>query len=134
MTRSYNGFTPEQIDLWSSRQYARLGKHPELRVKTCVACGVDSDVIQHLEDYTQPVGWIIGLCIRCHVVTHGRFDHPQVWSRYVEMVCNGWRFPASKHRATAEAEMLNALGVLKAQSPAQPGAVPCSTRSPTAAG
>ena len=107
MTRSYNGFTPKQIEQWSSRQYSALAKNPERRVTVCVACGVDSYVEQHLEDYTKPLDGIIGLCIRCHVVTHGRFDHPEVWDEYVAKVQDGWRFPALQHGATARSEMFN---------------------------
>ena len=110
MTRSYNGFTPDEIGHWSRRHYAGLRKHPERRVNVCEACGIDSHVDQHLEDYTRPVEGIIGLCIRCHVVTHGRFDHPEVWNRYVGMIRDGSRFPAMKHPMTAKAEMLNRPG------------------------
>jgi hypothetical protein len=107
MTRTYNGFTPEQIDLWSSRQSDGLRKQPERRVKVCVPCRVDSYVDQHLEDYTQPLDGIIGPCIRCHVVAHGRFDHPEVWDRYVGMIRGGWHFPPLQYQQTAKKEMLN---------------------------
>ena len=110
MTRSYNGFSPAEIDQGSKKQYAGLDKHPERRATVCRACGVDSHVIQHLEDYTKPVEGIIGLCIRCHVVTHGRFDHPEVWERYVTKIREGWIFPPSPHQETAKAEMLNRPG------------------------
>lgn len=121
MTRAYNGFTPKQIEHWSRRQYKALEKAPERRVKVCQACGiaceVASDVEQHLEDYRQPLDGIIGLCIRCHVVTHGRFDHPQVWDKYLAMVREGSLFPVLHHGATARSEMFNGRRGFDAATP-----------------
>ncbi len=120
MTRSYNGFTAKQIEQWSCKQYSVLAKHPERRVNVCVACGLDSKVEQHLEDYTKPLDGIIGLCIRCHIVTHGRFHHPDVWNEYLTKVREGWLFPALDHQSTVRAEMFTSRRGFDAAIPGAP--------------
>lgn len=97
--RSYNGFSPAVRRAASAVQAQAFAADPSLRAHTCRACDVTSSthhIDQHLEDYDDPIGGIIGLCRWCHGVTHERYDAPDAAETYRRMIREGWTFPAAR--------------------------------------
>jgi len=92
MARSYNSFSPEFRDAAGREQGRLLRRHPEHRQTACRACTADYQVVQHLEDYREPLRGIVGLCFRCHVIVHERFEHQDTWTRYVTAITQGAAF------------------------------------------
>lgn len=104
-SRGYNGWSGEERHRLGDDQERLLRLHPQRRVKTCQACGVSVGVVQHLERYDRPFE-IIGLCVRCHVAVHERFDHPGGWERHVARVADGWTYPPATHWGSVAARMM----------------------------
>lgn len=77
-------------------QYAILKKRPDLRPTSCRVCdktiSKTTGIVPHLEDYSQPIQGIIGLCHRCHTMIHERFRYPEKFERYRAMIADGWNF------------------------------------------
>jgi hypothetical protein len=94
--RGYNGWSAAERYRLGELQVAMLKRHPEYRQTVCKGCGGDRGIVQHLEDYEEPLRGIIGLCCRCHVAVHERFKYPDTVRRYVAMLREGYVFPRGK--------------------------------------
>jgi len=92
MSRGYNGWTAEERNRLGDIQYQLLNRNPHYRQQVCRACGQTKGVVQHLEDYSEPLRGIIGLCCRCHVAVHERVRYPKMWERYCRAIREGWMF------------------------------------------
>jgi hypothetical protein len=75
---------------WLRAEYAAGRRKPPL---SCDACGQTEGVIQaHAEDYSEPFGPHIdqyGLCYRCHMMVHCRFNNEDAWQAYKQQVRDG---------------------------------------------
>jgi hypothetical protein len=97
--KTYNGFDHDQRMKgyrWLQREYAAGRRaHPTV----CDACGqADGPIDAHSESYAEPFGDHIGrfgLCYRCHMAIHTRFNNPEAWEAYSTM----WRSAGSSTRS-----------------------------------
>jgi hypothetical protein len=86
MGNPYNGFTWEErreaYEWWKAEVAAGRRTWPTV----CDACGQTEGRIEpHDEDYSKPYGPHIcefGVCHRCHMMIHRRFQWPRSWDRY----------------------------------------------------
>ena len=94
---SYNGFRSRQRE--RALRWLRAQQELGLRARhsRCDACGQTQGIIDdHSEDYREPFGDHIGrfgLCYRCHMMVHCRFNHPEAFRAYERQVAAGVRFP-----------------------------------------
>lgn len=124
MSRSYNGFSAEERNRVGEIQVALLRRFPEYRQTVCMGCGMGRGVVQHLEDYTEPLKGIIGLCTRCHVMIHERFRYPEQFARYAQAIADGWVFTRGAHWRAVLQDCCWGAGAYR-------GAVPGPERGPT---
>jgi hypothetical protein len=93
MMKTYNGFNHDQRMKgfrWLQGEYA-AGRRA--RPTVCDACGQDEGPIEaHSENYSAPFGDHIGkhgLCYRCHMAIHTRFNNPEAWEAYKLLISIG---------------------------------------------
>jgi hypothetical protein len=91
--KTYNGFDHDQRMRgyrWLQREYA-AGRRA--RPTVCDACGQTEGPIEaHSESYAEPFGAHIGrygLCYRCHMAIHTRFNNRDAWEAYKHHVALG---------------------------------------------
>jgi hypothetical protein len=91
--KTYNGFGHDQrmrALYWLRAEYAAGRRKPPL---FCDACGqTEGSIDAHSEDYSEPFGDHIGrhgLCYRCHMMIHCRFNNPEAWQAYTDAVRAG---------------------------------------------
>lgn len=86
--KSYNGFTPAQRMAGDKilKKAIEDGIIKSPMEQACCMCGQDKGIRHlHCEDYS-PNNIIKDarcLCWRCHMMLHGRYSHPNSWSKYV---------------------------------------------------
>jgi hypothetical protein len=91
--KTYNGFDHYQ----RMKGYRWLkGEHAagrRARPTVCDACGqTEGPIAAHSEDYSEPFGDHIGgfgLCYRCHMAIHTRFNNREAWAAYKRHVAMG---------------------------------------------
>lgn len=112
--KPYNGFTPADRSRalrWLNAEYA-AGRRT--RPTRCDACGqMDGLIEPHSEDYSAPYGDNIGafgLCYRCHMILHCRFNQPVAFQLYVETVLRGVRWPPLPSRDFPAIQRMFAMG------------------------
>ena len=93
MMKTYNGFNHDQRMKgfrWLQGEYA-AGRRA--RPTVCDACGqAEGPIEAHSEDYSEPFGDHIGrfgLCYRCHMAIHTRFDNGEAWEAYKLLIAAG---------------------------------------------
>jgi hypothetical protein len=93
MLKTYNGFDHDQRMKgyrWLQREYA-TGRRA--RPIVCDACGqIEGAIEAHSENYSAPFGDHIGrygLCYRCHMAIHTRFNNREAWEAYKHHVALG---------------------------------------------
>jgi len=91
--KPYNGFDHGQRMKgyrWLQREYA-AGRRA--RPTVCDACGqIEGPIEAHSESYAAPFGEHIGrfgLCYRCHMAIHTRFNNREAWEAYKHHVALG---------------------------------------------
>jgi hypothetical protein len=115
MMKTYNGFDHYQRMKgyrWLQGEYA-AGRRA--RPTVCDACGQDEGPIEaHSENYSAPFGDHIGehgLCYRCHMAIHTRFNNREAWEAYKHHVALGRIFhPIGKNFRRFSAENLRSKG------------------------
>ena len=122
--KTYNGFNHDQRMKgyrWLQGEYA-AGRRT--RPTVCDACGQTEGAIEaHSEDYSDPFGDHIGrygLCYRCHMAIHTRFNNREAWEDYKLLISIGRIFhPIGKNFRRFAAENLERKGerVLFKQGP-----------------
>ena len=109
--KTYNGFDHDQRMKgyrWLQGEYA-AGRRA--RPTVCDACGqTEGRSTRTREDYSEPFGDHIGrygLCYRCHMAIHTRFNNPEAWTAYKIHVALGRIFhPIGKSFRRFAAETL----------------------------
>jgi hypothetical protein len=109
--KTYNGFDHDQRMKgyrWLQREYA-AGRRA--RPTVCDACRqAEGPIDAHSEDYSAPFGDHIGrfgLCYRCHMAVHTRFNNREAWEAYKHHVALGRIFyPIGKNFRRFAAENL----------------------------
>jgi hypothetical protein len=122
--KTYNGFDHYQRMKgyrWLQGEYV-AGRRA--RPTVCDACGqTEGEISAHSENYGEPFGDHIGrygLCYRCHMAIHTRFNNPEAWEAYRHHVALGRIFyPIGKSfvRFCRETLERKGAGVLFKQGP-----------------
>jgi hypothetical protein len=110
--KTYNGFNHDQRMKgyrWLQGEYAAGRRARPIR---CDACGqTEGPIDAHSESYAEPFGAHIGrfgLCYRCHMTIHTRFNNPEAWHAYKTAVALGRIFhPIGKNFRRFAAENLH---------------------------
>jgi hypothetical protein len=111
MLTTYNGFDHNQrmkAFRWLQREYAAGRRAPPT---VCDACGqTEGEISAHSEDYSEPYGDHIGrygLCYRCHMAIHTRFNSREAWEAYKLLISIGRIFhPIGKNFGRFSSENL----------------------------
>jgi hypothetical protein len=112
MLKTHNGFDHNarmKGYRWLQVEYA-AGRRA--RTTVCDACGqTEGPIDAHSESYAEPFGGHIGrfgLCYRCHIAIHTRFNNPEAWASYKHHVALGRIFhPISRDFGRFAAENLH---------------------------